>query len=113
MPDSSGKITSSFRDPSGFLFFRDGKIYRQINKVYKSEYDLLINSGLYKDLINAGLLIPHEEVSIKPEEQGSAYKIIKPEMISFVSYPYEWCFSQLKNAALENSIEVWHVFKRF
>ena len=100
MPDSSGKIKSSFRDPSGFLFYRDGKIYRQINKLYKNEYDLLINSGLYQDLINTGLLIPHEEVSIKPEEQGSAYKIIKPEMISFISYPYEWCFNQLKNAAL-------------
>jgi hypothetical protein len=29
-----------------------------------------------------------------------AYKIIKPELLSFISYPYEWCFSQLKDVAL-------------
>jgi hypothetical protein len=29
-----------------------------------------------------------------------AYKIIKPEPIQFISYPYEWCFSQLRDAAL-------------
>ena len=28
------------------------------------------------------------------------YKIIKPEPIPFISYPYEWCFSQLQDAAL-------------
>ena len=28
------------------------------------------------------------------------YKVIQPELISFISYPYEWCFSQLKNAAI-------------
>ncbi len=28
------------------------------------------------------------------------YKTIEPELIPFISYPYEWCFSQLKNAAL-------------
>ena len=28
------------------------------------------------------------------------YKTIKPEKIPFISYPYEWCFSQLKHAAL-------------
>ena len=29
-----------------------------------------------------------------------AYKVIKPDQIAFVSYPYEWSFSQLKDAAL-------------
>lgn len=100
MLNISNKITSSFRDPSGFLFIRDNKIYRQINVIYKKEYDHLINSGLYKFLINADLLIPHEEVGIPPENHEIAYKIIKPEMIPFISYPYEWCFSQLKDAAL-------------
>lgn len=45
-------------------------------------------------------MIPHEEVNIQPENHEIAYKIIKPEMIPFISYPYEWCFSQLKDAAL-------------
>jgi len=90
----------SFRDPSGFLFYKDGLIYRQINTIYKENYEHLMDSGLYKALVDANLLIPHKEVDIDGLEPDKAYKIIKPEPIPFISYPYEWCFSQLKDAAL-------------
>ncbi|MBU2540886.1 MAG: SAM-dependent methyltransferase [Candidatus Omnitrophica bacterium] len=93
-------VSSSFRDPSGFLFYRDGLIYRQINISYKRNYDRLMNSGLYKALTDVELLIPHEEVNVVSSAPDKAYKIIKPEPIPFISYPYEWCFSQLKDAAL-------------
>ncbi len=59
------KLPSSFRDPSGFLFFRNGSLYRQVNTIYKENYDCLIDSGLYEALINAELLIPHNEVDIE------------------------------------------------
>lgn len=59
-----------------------------------------MNSGLYENLVDAELLIPHEEVDIEGEEPDKAHKTIKPELIPFISYPYEWCFSQLKNTAL-------------
>jgi len=95
-----GIDTSSFRDPSGFLFWKDRQLYRQVNKTYQEEYDLLMASGLYSALTNAGLIILHEEVAMEPLCPGLAYRIIKPEIIPFVSYPYEWCFSQLKDAAL-------------
>lgn len=92
-------VTSSFRDPSGFLFTRDVVLYRQVNQSYAAEYDLLINSGLYKRLSESGRLVPHEEVDIEPAAPG-AYKILRPERVKFISYPYEWSFGQLKDAAL-------------
>ena len=91
---------ASFRDPGGFLFVEGGVLYRQVNSVYKDDYDLLLRSGLYKTLTDAGLLVSHEEVSTDPPDPRIAYKIIRPEPIPFISYPYEWCFSQLKDAAL-------------
>ncbi len=94
------RLASSFRDPSGFLFDRDGVLYRQITIGYKDHYDLCNRSGLYHALMKKGMLIPHEEVEIPPETQEGSYKIIRPERIPFISYPYEWCFSQLKGAAL-------------
>jgi hypothetical protein len=97
---SNGRIGASFRDPSGFMFLRDGILYRQINVIYKENYDFLFSSGLYNILINKNLLIPHTQVNITPEEPDKSYKIIKPELIKFISYPHEWCFSQLKDAAL-------------
>ncbi|NLN77481.1 MAG: SAM-dependent methyltransferase [Armatimonadetes bacterium] len=95
------RAAGSFRDPSGFVFWRDGAIYRQVNRIYKDHYDHLMASGLYEHLVAEGLLIPHEEVTDAPElSADGAYKVIRPEMVPFISYPYEWCFSQLKNAAI-------------
>ncbi len=94
------KINSaSFRDPSGFVFEEKGKIYRQINEIYKDDYELLMKSGLYEDLVKEKLLISHKEVDTKSKDTN-AYKIIQPKCLSFISYPYEWCFSQLQDAAL-------------
>lgn len=91
---------ASFRDPCGFLFWNKGRLLRQINKAYKQNYELLIESGLYKYLVKHKLLISHDELNLKHAQTDTAYKVIKPEQIQFISYPYEWCFSQLKDAAL-------------
>lgn len=96
----NGNVPGSFRDPSGFLFYKDGKIYRQINISYKENYDILMESGLCESLVNAELLIPHVEADIKVPLPDESYKVIQPELILFISYPYEWSFSQLKHAAL-------------
>jgi len=89
-------VPGSFRDPSGFIFFKEGILCRQINMVAKKNYDQLMSSGLYHELIKNGWLIRHEDAGT-PED---GYKIINPEVINFISYPYEWCFSQFKDAAL-------------
>ncbi|NUM82152.1 SAM-dependent methyltransferase, partial [bacterium] len=91
---------SSFRDPDGFVFVKEGRIYRQINVTYRENYELLVCSGLYESLVKEGLLIPHEECPISMKVSCNAYKVIQPEEIEFISYPYEWCFSQFKDAAL-------------
>jgi hypothetical protein len=97
---NSEDVPASFRDPSGFLFVRESSLFRQVNITYKENYDHLMTSGLYRALVDAELLIPHDEIDVEPAKPDKAYKIIKPELIEFISYPYEWCFSQLKDAAL-------------
>jgi ribosomal protein L11 methylase PrmA len=93
-------VPSSFRDPSGFLFLHDGLMLRQVNTSYQDHYDHLMNSGLYLRLVESGLLVPHGEVDRACALSDEAYRIIQPEPIPFISYPYEWSFSQLKQAAL-------------
>ncbi len=93
------RVEASFRDPSGFLFWKDSNLYRQINEIYRSDYDLLMSSGLYNELTKEFLLISHEEIDSFVKNTG-CYKIIKPDFIPLISYPYEWSFSQLKDAAL-------------
>ena len=59
---SSDLLSASFRDPAGFLFRRDGKLYRQVNQAARADYDRLMTSGLYQRLVKEKLLIPHQEV---------------------------------------------------
>jgi hypothetical protein len=92
--------SASFRDPSGFIYYVNGTAYRQVNNCYREHYDELISSGLYDSLHKKKLLIPHAETNEVDFRTYDGYKILKPENIPFVSYPYEWCFEQLKDAAL-------------
>ena len=91
--------SSSFRDPSGFVFYHEKICYRQINPAYKETYNYLIDSGLYKRLTNEELLIPHETKVGSHFQSLNNFLTIQPKCIPFVSYPYEWCFTQLKHAA--------------
>jgi hypothetical protein len=91
---------SSFRDPSGFVFRHQGRVYRQVNRSYRDHFDLLLASGLYRELSAAGALIRHEDAAPELARTADAYKVIQPLPLPFISYPYEWSFSQLKDAAL-------------
>ena len=93
-------VSGSFRDPSGFLFWHEKRLFRQVNRDYREHYDLLIASRLYDKLVSAGQLIAHEECDVKLARTPDAYKVIRPTLVPFISYPFEWCFSQLKDAAL-------------
>jgi hypothetical protein len=90
----------SFRDPAGFVYTQHGDLRRQVNLVYREHYDRLMDSGLYDELVDAQLLIPHEELATEGWEPDRAYKVIRPEPIEFISYPHEWSFSQYRDAAL-------------
>ena len=91
---------ASFRDPSGFIFERDGCTLRQVNECYRENYDALLASGLYEELVAANLLLPHDEAPDDWSCDSQAYKVLRPAQLAFVSYPYEWSFSQLRDSAM-------------
>jgi len=104
-------IDSSFRDPSGYIFNKDDIFYRVVNNSYKSNLDLLEESGLYKRLVKNNKILPYTNCKSIAIDSKDIYKILLPEQLKHTSYPYEWCFSQLKDAALltldiqENSLK--------
>jgi hypothetical protein len=91
----------SFRDPSGFVFERDGRLLRQVNRSFADRWDALVASRLLERLQSNGLLVRHApapvELALHPD---TAHAVIEPERVPFISYPYEWSFGQLKDAAL-------------
>jgi hypothetical protein len=95
-----GVLGASFRDPCGFVFRDGGVLYRQVNRVGREDYDALMSSGLYGRLSKRGVLVAHEEVASPVADAETHYLTLRPEAVDFISHPYEWCFSQLKDAAL-------------
>ncbi|MGI8703653.1 MAG: SAM-dependent methyltransferase [Candidatus Limnocylindrales bacterium] len=91
---------ASFRDPSGFVFWRNGQPYRQVNQVFAADWDAFVASGLRDRLLDRELLIPHEEAPSELSPDGQAWQLQRVEKLEFVSYPYEWTFGELKDAAL-------------
>jgi hypothetical protein len=77
------------------VFAENGVVRRQINSTYFAQYDKLMASGLYASLSASSMLVKHDLIDDAPNR-----KIIQPEQLAFISYPYEWSFSQLKDAAL-------------
>lgn len=78
----------------------DGTLFRQVNRSYEGNYRLLMDGRLYEELVAAGSLVEHEEVSLSRALSDEAYRVIRPRQVPFISYPYEWAFSALKQAAL-------------
>ena len=87
----------SFRDPSGYVFEKDGCIVRTVNPAYKEHFDTFVQSGLYQRLVETGSLLPFKELE---HSTSGVWKTLEIEKLPFISYPYEWSFQQLKDAAL-------------
>jgi hypothetical protein len=96
-------VGASFRDPAGFVFRDGSRILRQVNRTFEEEYQRFLQSGLYEDLVGAGLLLPHEDLgpgalARSPSPEGGS-RVLAPLQLRFLSHPAEWTFSQLKEAA--------------
>ncbi len=100
MSDQISSVPGSFRDPNGVIFYSGEMLLRSVNQSYSIHYDHLIKSGLYAEAVQQGLLVSHQEIPLKADCSPETYRILQPTLIPFISYPYEWCFSQLKDAAL-------------
>ena len=100
MSSARDRHPASFRDPSGFLYHSDGQLLRQVNPSYAEHYRRLMDGGLYADLTSSRLLVEHAELPLDLRFSDQAAYVLRPDPVPFISYPYEWSFSALKDAAL-------------
>ena len=104
MPDlerpTAIRDAASFRDPSGFVFRRGNQLFRQVHEHHSPDWQAFVSSGLYDQLVERHRLVRHNEVSSEFAFDERAWRVLEVEEVPFVSYPYEWTFGQLKDAAL-------------
>jgi hypothetical protein len=65
-----------------------------------ADWRAFVDRGLYGSLADEHLLVEHEEASLELAADRGAEAVIRPRELAVISYPYEWCFSQLREAAL-------------
>ena len=93
----------SFRDPDTRVFRHDGTVYRCLTSRAVDDWNRLVSSDCYRRLVRDDLLVATESVEdmgALPPLDARWAGVLKHETVPVISYPYEWPFGMLKDAAL-------------
>lgn len=89
----------SFRDPAGKIYYKNNRIFRKLTTLGVKRFSKLKESNIISKSIQKGFLIETKEIEDNKKENNKDL-ILEHEKIPYISYPYEWSFSQLKDAAI-------------
>lgn len=101
----------SFRDRGSRVFLHEGSVFRALSAGALAEWQELSATHFFPQEMRAGRIVASSRVEER-EEDGAPHgrrtgpdgapwaAILRHERIPFISYPYEWCFSMLRDAAL-------------
>jgi SAM-dependent methyltransferase len=103
-PQSVLSEPGSFRDRGSRVFYVNGEVYRGLSTRAAQDWALLSKARFFRRFMEQGLLvhtrgIQDQEIPPAILDQGWT-AFLQHERIPFVSYPYEWCFGMLRDAAL-------------
>ncbi len=87
----------SFRDRGSKVFYRSGEVYRGLSEQARADWTELSKRQFFARRVAAGCIAKTEPAGLVIPEFSSG---LKQERIPFISYPYEWSFGMLKDAAL-------------
>jgi hypothetical protein len=90
----------SFRDPESRVFYADGEVRRALSAVGLADFEALAASGLLDDPRIVGTERVDGAAAVEGLLSSEVAAVLRHERIPCVSYPYEWTFSMLKDAAL-------------
>ena len=90
----------SFRDPSSRVFLADDAVFRGLDAEALSDFEALAATPFFQDAVAAGQIVGTELVADPPEALSGAWAgVLAHERIPVVTYPYEWSFAMLRDAA--------------
>src|SRR6478672_5908420 len=91
-PRASTPEPASFRDPEArVVYSASGEVLRELSPRGREDWDALERTRFFRRALEDGRIVATEEL-----EPG----LLRHERLPFVSYPYEWPFEMLRDAAL-------------
>lgn len=94
----------SFRDRDGRIFYRGGKVHRALSEAGAEAWRELSSREFFHRLISQGKIVGTRESELpqaRLQELSPRWvRALEHDRIPFLSYPYEWSFNMLRDAAL-------------
>lgn len=91
----------SFRDRTARVFYRDDQVFRGLSEPALRNWLRLDGTRFFHELVDQGKLVATELVEDPTLDPDGAWAgVLRHATIPFVSYPYEWSFGMLREAAL-------------
>jgi hypothetical protein len=94
---------ASFRDPATTVFYAGGRVFRALDATATGDWTRLEATQFFPALLSAGKAVATKRVEpadVPGEVPGECAAVLEHERIPFVSYPYEWTFEMLRDAAV-------------
>jgi SAM-dependent methyltransferase len=92
----------SFRDPDSAVFTADGKVLRGLSGRAADDYERLSGTSFFPRLVGSGQIVRTavHEGDAPPSPRGAPWtRVLEHKRVPVVSYPYEWPFAMLREAA--------------
>ena len=90
----------SFRDPMSRVFVDDEGVWRGLSNEALADYEILARSTFFRDAMARGDIVGTERVDDDTSLPGEWAAVLRHDRIDVLSYPYEWPFEMLRDAAL-------------
>jgi|tagenome__1003787_1003787.scaffolds.fasta_scaffold20987262_2 hypothetical protein len=91
----------SFRDPSSSVFYLDGRVLRGLDERAADDWTALSATTFFPKALADGSVVSSEPVTVADSQLPRDYALVlEHERIPFISYPYEWTFDMLRDAAV-------------
>ncbi len=106
LSDNTTRVAGSFRDPSGYVFFRQDEVFRAIDDSCHQTLRDLADARLLDELAKEGVIVGTQFVedpglieTLQAEHSGFAH-FLRHETLRRITYPYEWSISMLADAGI-------------
>ncbi|MFT5203846.1 MAG: ribosomal protein L11 methylase PrmA [Candidatus Aldehydirespiratoraceae bacterium] len=100
MTDSSNYDSGSFRDPSSRVW-REGELIRRgLDEVAAVDFDLVEQAKFFTKAIKAGQIVGTQRCEGTSPDGRSWTTVLEHDRIPVITYPHEWSFTMLQDAAL-------------
>ena len=101
--EASSVDPASFRDPDSTVLHAGTEVLRRLSPAASEDWRMLAKTTFFRDRVAKGDIVATAEVDAADRgditDEASWPVVLRHDRIPFISYPYEWSFSQLQDAA--------------